>query len=377
MAKGAGNIIVAREALLPALALVTKAVERRSTIPILQNTLILQDKDALTIVGSDLDTEIRVRVAAHAPDGAGFTVNASTLHDAVRKLPDGVEIGLAVDANAVSVTAGRAKFRLQTLPAADFPAMATGDLPHAFTLSATTLARMIDAVDFAISTEETRYYLNGIHWHADGDQLACVATDGHRLARLRTPLPGDPDRMPGIIIPRRAVGLIRSLIGDKPAGDIAIQMSDTKIMFADAAGRTLLSKLIDGTFPDYRRVIPTGNDNSFVLDRVALTAALDRVMTMATGKGSAVKMSFDATGGPLSMATTNPDSGSATDEVSIDECEGATVEIGFNGKYALEMLAAVTADKVRFRLGGPGDPAIAEPVGDGEQPLFVLMPMRV
>jgi DNA polymerase-3 subunit beta len=376
MAKAASNITVAREALLPALGLVTKAVERRSNIPILQNVLIETAKDGLTIVGSDLDTEIRAGVAARSAEGAGFTVNATTLHDAVRKLPDGVEIGLAIEPNAVVVTGGRAKFRLQTLPAADFPAMTTGDLPHAFTLPAATLARMIDAVDFAISTEETRYYLNGIHWHADGDQLACVATDGHRLARLRIDLAATA--LPGIIIPRRAVGLIRSLIGDKPAGDIDIKLSDSKIMFADATGRTLLSKLIDGTFPDYRRVIPSNNGNAFVIGRAALTAALDRVMTMATGRGSAVKLSFAADGGPLTLAASNPDSGSATDEVAIDSCDGQTVEIGFNGRYALDMLAALTADKVRFRLGSPGDPAIAEPVSeDGEQPLFVLMPMRV
>jgi DNA polymerase-3 subunit beta len=376
MAKNTTQITLSREALLPALALVTKAVERRSTIPILQNVLIEPGKDRLAIVGSDLDTEIRAGVAASCAEGAGFTVPAQTLHDAVRKLPDGAEIALVLDASAVVVTAGRSKFRLQILPAADFPAMNSGNLPHSFTLPAATAARIIDAVDFAISTEETRYYLNGIHWHADGDQLACVATDGHRLARLRVPLPGDPDRMPGVIIPRRAVGLIRSLIGDKPTGDIAIRLSDTKIAFEDEAGRTLLSKLIDGTFPDYARVIPQGNGNTFVLGRAALTAALDRVMTMSTGKGSAVKLAFQA-GGPLTLATSSPESGSANDEVEIEDFDGATVEIGFNGKYALDMLGAAGSEKIRFRLGSPGDPVIAEPVGEGEQPLFVLMPMRV
>lgn len=380
----AATITVAREALLPALTLVNKAVERKSTIPVLQNLMIDMVGDRMTIAGTDLDCEMHASLPARSTAAVRLTVPSSLLHDAVRKSAEGVEITIAVEKAGILLAAGRARFRLPTLPAEDFPTIASGDLPHHFTLPAATLARVLDTVAFAISSEATRYYLNGVYLHTDGDHLFAVATDGHRLARMTLALPAGAADMPSIILPRRAVALLQGMLAEKAsekgeAADVAIALSGNKIRFETGAG-VLVSKLIDGTFPDYRRVIPTGNENRFTLDRAALAGAVDRVMTIGTGRGTAVKFAFapeDATES-LRLSAVNPETGAANDEVAIEASDGQPVEIGFNGKYCLDMLNATDAKAICFRLGSAGDPAIAEPADGAEpRPLFVLMPMRV
>ncbi|WP_287206614.1 DNA polymerase III subunit beta [Mesorhizobium sp.] len=371
------TIILAREALLPALALVSKAVERRNTIPVLQNVLLAVEAKAgtLTITGSDLDCELRAKLSCQAGKDEAFTLPSAILHDAVRKMPDGAEIALVAEKDFATLSAGRSRFRIQVLPATDFPTMDAGSLSHSFELDAGQVARMLDTVSFAISSEETRYYLNGIYWHA-GETLNAVATDGHRLAKFAAPLAEGAAGMPAIIIPRRTVGLIRQLIGDK--GAVQVSLSDLKILVESEQG-TLLSKLIDGSYPDYQRVIPAGNANHFTVEREALASAVDRVTTVSSQRGSAVKFAF-AAGGNLTLTTNNPDAGSANDEVTIEHSEGDGVEIGFNGRYCLDLLNAAEAERLVFSLGDPGSPTLIQPETTDEtglKPLFVLMPMRV
>lgn len=375
------TIILAREALLPALALVIKAVERRSTIPVLQNVLLAVDAAAgtLTITGTDLDCELRTTIACEAGKDDAFTLPATLLHDAVRKMPEGAEIAIAAEKDFATLTAGRARFRIQVLPAADFPAVNAGDFSHTFVLPTGTVERMLAMVSFAISTEETRYYLNGIHWHApeDGSAFNAVATDGHRLAKFCTALPDGAEGMPGIIIPKKTAGLFKQVLSDKVV-NVTFSVSDTKIRL-EAGSVTLLSKLIDGKFPDYVRVIPTGNPNRFTVDKETLAKSVDRVTTVSSERGSAVKFAFEP-GGNLVLTTNNPEAGSANDEVPIEDSQGDAVEIGFNGKYCLDLINAVEGKRLVFSLGDAGSPTLVEPEEadkNGLKPLFVLMPMRV
>lgn len=383
-------LTIAREALLPALALAVRVVERRNTIPILSNILIRTAADGdggrLTITGTDLDAEIVVSCkCAVESAGAEVTLPASNLHDIVRKLPDGCEVRIAGSVDAKddggmwTVSAGRSRFRLPSLPAADFHELSAGEFACSFDMDAAALKTMFETVRFAISSEETRYYLNGIHWHEDevdgAAVLIAVATDGHRLARSILPLPDGAAGLPGIIVPRKTVDLVLKMLPEK--GSVRLDVSDVKIRISMGEGEggvTLVSKLIDGTFPDYKRVVPPGNPNRYTLARAPLADAIDRVLTVSTGKGNAVKYAFASDG--LTVTAHSPDAGSAEDQIEVASANGDAVEIGFNGKYCLELLSAAGGDEVIFELDDAGAPALVRPAQGGNA-LFVLMPMRV
>lgn len=378
-------ITIAREALLPALALAVRVVERRNTIPILSKVLIRAgtngDGGQLTITGTDLGAEIAVtRSCAIAGMRAEVALPAANLHDIVRKLPEGSEVKLAAaDESMWTVSAGRSRFRLPFLPASDFPELSAGEFTCNFVLEAVALKAMLEAVRFAISSEETRYYLNGIHWHEEeidgAARLVAVATDGHRLAKSTLPLPDGAAGLPPIIIPRKTVELVLKMLPEK--GSIRIEVSAAKVrlsMEGDAGEVTLVSKLIDGTFPDYKRVVPSGNKNRYTLTREALAGAIDRVVTVSTGKGNAVKYAFAEDG--LTVTAHSPEAGSAEDQIEIAAAEGDPVEIGFNGRYCLDLLTAAGGEAVIFELGDAGTPALIRPAASDDT-LFVLMPMRI
>ncbi len=279
---------IARGALLPALTAVNRAVEKRNTIPILGNVLLRAEGGTLFVTGTNLDVEVKAPAKEiGVPDFEPFTVPSGMLHDAVGKMAESAEIAFEGDGNFVNVKSGRTRFRLQFLPATDFPVLPADSFTHSFSLPAKVLAHIVATVSFAISTEETRYYLNGIHLHHDGTYLAAVATDGHRLALVTLDPPAGSKDMPGIIVPRSTVSLISHFV--KGDGDIGIELSSQKIRFTLSDGTTITSKLIDGTFPDYRRVIPSSNDKTYVLDRAALAAAIDRVSTVSKERGRAVR----------------------------------------------------------------------------------------
>ncbi|MGB3415739.1 MAG: DNA polymerase III subunit beta [Mesorhizobium sp.] len=377
MANSSSTIVIGREALLPAMTTVQRAVERRNTIPILANVMISAEAGQLTLTATDLDMEITTRRTCQlAGPAVTVTLPAGNLHDIVRKLPEGCEVQLSGDEQTWTIAAARSKFRLPCLPASDFPSMSRADMPASFRLPAETLARMIDTVRFAISTEETRYYLNGIHWHrdAESDLLVAVTTDGHRLARVAVATPEGAAELPPVIVPRKTTEVVTKILPAK--GDVAIEVSQTRISFALDDGTTLISKLIDGTYPDYRRVVPQGNPNRFLVDRAALAAAVDRVITISAGRDSSVKFGFGD--GELLLTTNNPEAGSGEDGMAVVMQAGAPVEIGFNGRYCLDLLAACTSENVIFELGDAGSPARLVPaVDDANSPYFVLMPMRV
>ncbi|MEJ2435459.1 MAG: DNA polymerase III subunit beta [Pseudolabrys sp.] len=371
------KVTVERAELLKSLGHVHRVVERRNTIPILANVLIKADKGSLSLKATDLDLEVTDSVAAEVAPGGATTVPAHMIYDIVRKLPDGAQIVLegSGDRAVLSIRAGRSRFTLQTLPESDFPDLAPGEMSHSFKLPAADLKRLIDKTQFAISTEETRYYLNGIYLHTAGTDsaatLRAVATDGHRLAQCELPLPEGAAGMPGIIVPRKTVGEVQRLI-ENGEGEGAVELSAGKIRFT-IGNVVLTSKLIDGTFPDYARVIPANNDKILTVDNKDFEAAVDRVSTVSSERGRAVKLSI--TGGRLVLSVTNPDSGSATEELEVDY-DAEPIDIGFNSRYLLDIAAQIEGEVAVLKLADPGSPMLIQDK-DAKGALYVLMPMRV
>ena len=371
---------IERAKLLRCLSHVQSVVERRNTIPILSNVLIEASADGLVkIMATDLDLQVVESLDAASVDSAGaITVSAHLLFDIARKLPDGSQVSLDAAENRMTVKAGRSRFQLPTLPRDDFPVIVEGDLPTSFELPARILAELIDRTRFAISTEETRYYLNGIFLHvSDDDQpvLKAAATDGHRLARFTLPRPEGAAGMPDVIVPRKAVGELRKLLEESLDGNVEVDLSASKIRFTlgGEGGVVLTSKLIDGTFPDYSRVIPTGNDKLLKLDPKSFYEGVDRVATIATEKTRAVKMGLEAD--KVTLSVTSPDNGTAAEEVPADYRSDA-LEIGFNANYLKDILHQIEGDTVELHLADPGAPTLIRQ-DEKSAALYVLMPMRV
>ncbi len=371
------KVTVERAELLKSLGHVHRVVERRNTIPILANVLIRAEKSALNLKATDLDLEVIEKIAAEVAPGGSTTVPAHMFYEIVRKLPEGSQVVLEAsgDRAVLAIRAGKSRFTLQTLPESDFPDLAAGDMTHEFKLGAADLKKLIDKTQFAISTEETRYYLNGIYLHVAGSgkgaTLRAVATDGHRLAQYELPVPAGASGMPGIIVPRKTVAEVQRLLEDSEA-EVGIEVSSAKIRFS--IGDVLLtSKLIDGTFPDYGRVIPAGNDKELVVDKKEFEAAVDRVSTVSSERGRAVKLSL--TSGKLILSVTNPDSGSATEELEV-EYDADPIDIGFNSRYLLDIAAQIDSEAAVLKLADPGSPTLIQDK-DTKGALYVLMPMRV
>jgi DNA polymerase-3 subunit beta len=371
------KLSIERGALLKAMAQAQSVVERRNTIPILANVLIAAEDGAARFRATDLDIEVVESAPATVLRPGATTVPAHLLHEIVRKLPDGALVELADDgaSGRLSIAAGRSSFTLATLPKEDFPVMASADYACSFTAPAPLLRRLFDKSKFAISTEETRYYLNGVFMHVaegeDGRALRCVATDGHRLARIDAALPAGADAMPGVIVPRKTVGELRKLLDDDEA-EIAVSVSETKLRFA-TPGITLTSKVIDGTFPDYQRVIPTQNTRQLTVDAEAFADAVDRVATVSSERSRAVKMQLSED--RLMLSVNVPDSGAAEEELTVGYAADP-LEIGFNARYLLEIAGQVDRENAVFLFNGPGDPTLMREDGDASA-VYVVMPMRV
>ncbi len=368
---------IERATLLKCLSHVQSVVERRNTIPILSNVLIeAAAGGTVRVMATDLDLQVVETMSAVSVEAAGaITVSAHLLFDIARKLPDGSQVSLETADNRMTVKAGRSRFSLPTLPRDDFPMIVEGDLPTSFELPAATLAQLIDRTRFAISTEETRYYLNGIFIHVSDEELKAAATDGHRLARYTIPRPDGADGMPDVIVPRKCVAELRKLLEEALDTNVLIDLSASKIRFTLGGenGVVLTSKLIDGTFPDYTRVIPTGNDKLLRLDPKSFYQGVDRVATIATEKTRAVKMALETD--RVTLSVTSPDNGTAAEELPADyRADG--FEIGFNANYLKDILGQIEGDTVELHLADAGAPTLIRQ-DDKSPALYVLMPMRV
>ena len=370
------RVTVERSHLLKSLGHVHRVVEKRNTIPILSNVLLRAEGARLLLKATDLDLEITETVPADIAQASATTVPAQILFDIVRKLPDGAEVALDTgDGAQLALRSGRSKFTLQVLPDSDFPDLATGEFAARFTLTAGALKKLIERTQFAISTEETRYYLNGIYLHvitaAGKPMLRAVATAGHRLAQAQIDAPAGSESMAGVIVPRKTVGEVQKLMED-PEAEVTVELSETKVRFT-IGPVVLTSKLIDGTFPDYGRVIPQGNDKILKVDRSEFAGAVDRVSTISSERGRAVKLAL--ADGRMVLSVNNPDSGSAVEELGVDYPADA-IEIGFNSRYLLDVASQLETGMAEFRFADPGSPTLIQDVGEANA-LYVLMPMRV
>ncbi len=370
---------VDRATLLKALAHVQSVVERRNTIPILANVMIAVREGKLTLTATDMEIAIVEDIAATSSQNGACTAPAATLYEIVRKLPDGAEVELECPGGAaqLALRAGRYATSLVVLPTDDFPSMTAGTLPHKFALSAQTLRALIDRTRFAISTEETRYYLNGIYIHATEGEgakvLRAVATDGHRLARVEEPLPEGAASMPGVIVPRKTVAELRKLLEDV-SGDIDIALSDTRIQFR-VGTITLTSKLIDGTFPEYERVIPRDNDKVLRVGKRDFSDAVGRVAAISSERSRPVKMSLARD--LLVLSAASPDQGTASEELDGERVayDAGPLEIGFQARYLNDITDQIS-DQVEFRFADGAAPTVVRDAADPSA-LYVLMPMRV
>lgn len=371
------SLKIERAALLKALSHVQSVVERRGTIPILSNVKLEAVPEGMRLSATDMDVAVEDLTAAAAEEHGATTVAAQTFYDIVRKLPEGsmVQLQKKPEAEKLTIRCGTSRFSLATLPVEDFPVMMANDLTHHFTLKAGELIALIEKTRFAVSTEETRYYLNGIYLHAaeqEGVQvLRAVATDGHRLARIEMALPEGAAGMPGVIIPRKTIGELRKLL-EEAVEEVKISLSDSKIRF-ECGSAVLISKLIDGTFPDYNRVIPTGNDKILEVEGKAFTQAVDRVSVISAEKSRGVKLALEQ--GKLTLSANSPEQGTASEELEVTYT-AEPIETGFNSRYLLDMMAQIEGDSAQFILADSTAPALVRDPGEVGA-LYVIMPMRV
>ena len=363
-----------RSSFLKPLGHIYSVVERRNTIPILSNVLIESHASKISFTATDMDMDIVETVGCIVSSQGKLTVSAHTLYDIVRKLPDGSEIQIELIDLNVEVSAGKSRFILPTLPVDDYPIMTEIEKGNEFSLEAVDLANLIDNTKFAISSEETRYYLNGIYLHVPdikSDKLRAVATDGHRLAQAEVPIPKGAENMPGVILPRKAVGEVRKLI-DSTDGLVTIIISKTKAKFIFPTS-ILTTKLIDGSFPDYQRVVPKENLNKLLVSNSHFSKAIDRVSTVSMEKSRAVKLSLS--NNVLLLQVNSHDLGNASEELDVNYTSDP-IDIGFNARYLLDISGQIQGKDIELSLSDSASPAlITDP--DQEGVIFVLMPMRV
>ncbi len=371
------KVTLERNQLLKSLGHVHRVVERRNTYPILANVWLKAADGKLDLRATDLDIEVTESVPAMAATAGTTTVPAHTLYEIVRKLSDGAEVRLETEGGEqMLLTSGRSRFHLACLSPDSFPDLKSGTFTHQFSMPASALRELIERTQFAISSEETRYYLNGIYFHAieagGAPLLRAVATDGHRMARAEVDAPAGSEGMPGIIVPKKTVSEVQKLL-EGADGEVEVEVSDTKIRFT-LGGVVLLSKLIEGTFPDYERVTPKNNDKSMQVDRSAFAIAVDRVSTIASDRGGkAVKLSMKE--GQLELSVTYPDHGTASEVLAV-YFEPESFEIGFNARYLLDIIGQIRSENAVFLFNDAGSPTLVREDGDAKA-LYVLMPMRV
>ena len=372
------NLTIERAALLKALGHVQSVVERRNTIPILSNVLLSADRDSVSFSATDLDMEIVDDGMAQVDQPGQITAPAHTLYEIVRKLPDGADVQLTYsgDDPRLQIKAGRSRFNLPVLPAGDFPVMSSDGMDNRMSLDVADLVRLIDKTRFAISTEETRYYLNGLYLHTVVENgqtlLRAVATDGHRLALAEMPAPEGAAGSPGVIVPRKTIQEARRLLED--AGEsIELQISPQKIRFEFGRAGALTSKVIDGAFPDYARVIPRENAKILTVDNKLFAQAVDRVATISAEKSRSVKMAVES--GRIVLTVRNMEAGQGVEELEVDY-DGEPFEIGFNARYLLDVTGQIGGETTEFRFADPASPTLViDPSDAGVR--YVLMPLRV
>ena len=370
------KITIERNNIFRSLSHVHSIVEKKNTIPVLSNILLEAKDNTLTLSATDMDLSVTESLNCNVIEAGSLTVSAHTLYDIIRKIPDGNEIEfISNDGKIFSIRSGKSRFSLSSLPKEDFPIIEVDDLKSELTIESSALLKLIEKTRFAISSEETRYFLNGIYLHKKRDTsdeiFTMVATDGHRLAKIDFNSSGNAKDMPGVIIPRKTIYELCKLLNDF-SGTVKINIDPNKIIFfVDKS--ILISKLIDGSFPDYQRVIPENNTNNLIVDRNSFCMAVDRVSTITNERSPAIK--FKLLKNIMNMSAIDSENGQATEDI-ITEYEGEDMEIGFNSKYILEMISNLDDEKVMLSFKDSSSPLIASEKSSPDL-IYVLMPMRV
>lgn len=363
-----------KEELLPALLQVGTIVERRQTLPILANLLFQVKNGNMTMVATDLELEVKTQLAVEASEDGDFTLPARKIIDICKALEDGASIALEVDGEKAVLRSGRGRYRLSTLPAGDYPAMEVAAATHQVNIPQHLLKRLLEKTSFAMAQQDVRYYLNGMFFETRPGRLRAVATDGHRLALCDVPLEEDQEVGIQAIVPRKAVlELNRILDSRKDAPPVELQFSSgfLKVIFP---GGSFATKLIDGRYPDYAKVIP-GSDNvkQLVADREPLRHALMRTAILSNEKFRGVR--FQVSPGLLNLLAHNPEHEEAEEELEVDYV-GEEMMVGFNVGYLLDVLGVLEEERVRFGLIDPASSCVITSENqDGCQ--YVVMPMRI
>tara|TARA_Y100000590_G_scaffold286055_1_gene321885 strand:+ start:465 stop:1583 length:1119 start_codon:yes stop_codon:yes gene_type:complete len=371
------KINVEKANILKSLTHVQSIVEKKNSIQILSNILIEAKDNSLILSATDMDISITETLNCNVIEGGALTVSAHTLYDIIRKLPDGNEIEfISNDGKMFTIRSGKSRFSLGCLPKEDFPIIEIDKLNTELTIDSQDLLKLIEKTRFAISTEETRYFLNGIYLHKKKDDnnnefLSMVATDGHRLAKIDFNSKENITEIPGVIIPRKTIYELCKLLGDF-SGNIKINVDANKIIFfVDKS--ILISKLIDGSFPDYQKVIPSNNDNTLTVNRNLFCTAVDRVSTITTERSPAIK--FKLLKDVMNMTSVDSESGQATEDI-VTDYSGDEMEIGFNSNYILEMVRNLEDENVVLSFKDSSSPVTATEKSNPNL-IYVLMPMRV
>lgn len=364
---------ISRDALLKPLNLVAGVVERRQTLPILANVLMVLDGDRLSLTGTDLEVELvgRVQLAAAGSDSGEVTVPARKLVDICKSLPEGSDIEFSVLESKVTVKSGRSRFTLSTLPAREFPNVEDSMGTHQFTIKQGQLKRLIDRTGFAMAQQDVRYYLNGMLWEIKDKQLRVVATDGHRLAMCTLPEQVDANGDTQIILPRKGVLELARLLLEENA-EIAIVIGSNHIR-ATTNDFTFTSKLVDGKFPDYQRVLPRSPDKIVLGSRLELRQAFTRTAILSNEKYRGVRLKL--TENTLDIVANNPEQEEAEETVSVDY-QGDSLEVGFNVSYLLDVLSVLSGERIKLSLADSNSSALLEESDAGDS-LYVVMPMRL
>lgn len=347
------------------LSRVTKAVESRNSIPILSNVMLIAEGDTLKAIATDMDVEVASTSEATVEQEGSTTVQASTLQSIVNKLSKGKLVTLAYDAGTLNVTSGRSNLTLSSLPVEDFPRVANDEYAATFNAEQSELKRMFELTEPSMSTEETRYYLNGVYLHSHDGVARSVSTDGHRLALVDSAIDAE---FPPVIVPRKTVGLVKGLLDE---GDATVSASATKVRF-DFGHTVVVSKVVDGTYPDYSRIIPTGWDTEVTVNANDVKQAAALVSEVSGDRIRAVRVTVGA-----DLVTLTVRSGI---DVGVEEVDavvsGDAVEVGVNSKYLAEILKACNGDNAVMRFNGAGSAIVVKPEED-DKALFLVMPLRV
>lgn len=344
---------------------VTKAVEGRNTIPILSNVLLVADGNTITAIATDLDVEVSSTAEAHVEQSGSTTVQAGTLQSIVKKLSKGKLVTLEYDAGTLKVSSGRSNLTLSSLPVEDFPRVANDEYKATFNAEQHEIKRMLDLTEPSMSNEGTRYYLQGVYLHSHEGTARAVSTDGHRLALVESAIEAV---FPSVILPRKTVGLVKGLLDE---GSVTVSASDTKVRF-DFGHSVVVSKVIDGTYSDYSRIIPTSWETEVTVDANDVKQAAALVSEVSGDRIRAVKVAVGA-----DMVTLTVRSGI---DVGVEEVDavvsGDAVEVGVNSKYLAEILKACNGDNAVMRFRGSGDAIVVKPEED-DKALFLVMPVRI